>query len=118
MFRVLNSMLSFLAVFLLVRLFYFVGAFLSFSIAAYLILFLASRSRPPGLYGDPMDLPLFLVLRPEFWLLSVGVGILAALIGPPLYHLHTMRGRGSLGGREEALEAPRAYGGAGARQSR
>ena len=57
---------------------YFIGCFFCLSVAA----------------GEAV--PASLLLTSELWIVIAVLSLVGALVGPGLYHRHTMRGRGSL----------------------
>jgi len=93
-----DSLLMRITVFALVRVFFFLGGSLLFVMGTFLALGGTARAMLRTYRSSPEHLgwPATLVFTPGFWIVVLAVGIAAALLGPPVYERHRMRGRGTL----------------------
>ncbi len=89
-----ESKISLILEFIVVRIVYFIGCFFCLTVGAGILLdggfrhgTFATAFTPRGLVKYSM---------PEFWIGVTVLSFIGALVGPILYHRHTMRGRGSL----------------------
>lgn len=79
--------------FIVVRVLWFIGSFIALGGFAFIGAFGGSGRRGRASYDESL---MELFFTPGLWILLALLSLAFALIGPPLYHRHTMRGRGSL----------------------